>query len=302
MSVDQVSTSAVAQYLGATAIGTTQFIVGIRPLSSPEPAHLSFSTTVGSDQGERRAALEVGAIVLAAPGSESESSGAGTLIIVERPRAAYAAVVTRFFASEPEPGVASSAVVHPTASVSPSASVGEFTVIGPGAVIGDGCEVRHHCVIGPGVRLGSNCLIKSHAVIGEDGFGLETDEDGNNVRLPHLGSVHIGDWVEVGSFTSINAGTIDPTVIGDYVKISDNVHISHNNRVGRNTIITGSVMLSGSVTIGDGVWLAPNVSVREKLTIGDGATVGIGSVVVRAVGPGEVHYGNPARRQRGVAQ
>lgn len=294
MKVDGVSASDIAALVDSTAVGLDQHVIGIRPLSDPAAQHLSFAVDVEGSLTEIRTALELGAVVMV-PHSGIDLDHAGTLIAVERPRAAFAEVVTEYFAPRITPGIAESAVIDPTASISATASIGEFTVVGPGVRVGDGTELRHHCVIGRNVQIGSNCLIKSNAVIGEEGFGLETDRDGNNFRLPHLGSVHIGDFVEVGSFTSINSGTISPTIIDDFVKISDNVHVSHNCRIGRNTIVTGCVELSGSVTVGSDVWLAPNVSVREKLTIGDDATVGIGAVVVRSIEPGEVHYGNPAR-------
>ncbi len=286
----------LATFLTGDLGGLDQHIEGLRPLSDAASGHLSFVSDPAASARELSEALELGAIVLVPRRLTEPAPLRGTTIAVDSPRAAFAAAVTQFFAPRPEAGIASSAIVHPTAQVSASAVVGEFTVIGAGVTIGDGTEIRHHCVIGRNVQIGDHCLVKSNAVIGEEGFGLEKDESGNNIRIPHLGSVRVGDHVEIGSFTSINAGTITPTVIDDYVKISDNVHIAHNCRVGTNSILTGSVELSGSVSVGANVWIAPHASVREKLTIGDGATVGIGAVVVRSIVAGEVHYGNPARR------
>lgn len=295
MTADSPTSRAVAAFLGAQLGGLDQTTVGIRPISDPQAAHLSFVTDPMTALDAVERALQIGAVLLYPSDAAPVDSRNGSVIVVSRPRAAFAAAVAEFFAPRPEAGIAASAVIHPLASVAETAIVGEFAVVGPGASVGAGTEIRHHCVIGRNVHVGDGCLVKSHAVLGEEGFGLESDAEGNNIRLPHLGSVVIGNHVEIGSFTSINAGTILPTVVEDYVKISDNVHVSHNCRIGRNSIVTGCVELSGSVTVGSDVWLAPNVSVREKISIGDGATVGIGAVVVRAVGPGEVHYGNPAR-------
>lgn len=298
MRTDQPSAPDIASFLKTTCVGLDQQVVGIRPVSDALAGHLSFVSDLAAAKGALENALEVGAIVLVPRDDSVPDARNGTVIPVDRPRFAFAIAVTNFFAPAATPGVAPTAIIHPTAVVSESASIGAFTVIGPGAKVGEGTEIRHHCVLGPNVQIGAHCLLKSHAVIGEEGFGLEADNDGNNVRLPHLGSVQVGNAVEVGSFTSINSGTILPTIIEDFVKISDNVHISHNCRVGENSILTGCVELSGSVTLGKNVWVAPNASVREKLSIGDGAIVGIGAVVTRSIEEGRTHYGNPAREVR----
>ena len=78
--------------------------------------------------------------------------------------------------------------------------------------------LRQNVVIGRNVKIGRNCLIKSCSVIGEEGFGIEKDEQGNNLRLPHIGSVVIGDHVEVGALNTVASGIIDPTVIEDFVE------------------------------------------------------------------------------------
>ena len=57
-----------------------------------------------------------------------------------------------------------------------------------------------------GVRIGKFCYLKSGSIIGEDGFGFDFENDKTPVRLPHLGSVEIGDYVEVGSNAVISRG------------------------------------------------------------------------------------------------
>jgi UDP-3-O-[3-hydroxymyristoyl] glucosamine N-acyltransferase len=210
--------------------------------------------------------------------------------------------VRRFFTPAVVPGVAATAVVHPSARVALSASIGEFTVIGPGVVIAENAELRHHVVVGARVRVGAGSLIKSHAVLGEEGFGIEKDENGDNVRIPHSGSVIIGDDVEVGNFTTVCSGTITPTVVGDRTKIDDHVHIAHNVTIGRNVIITACAEVSGSVRIEDDVWIGPNASVIQGLTLGARCLVGMGSVVVRSIPADEVHFGSPARKMRSKAE
>ena len=157
-------------------------------------------------------------------------------------------------------------------------------------------EIREHVVIGHDVRIGAHALIKSHAVIGEEGFGMERDADGDNIRIPHLGSVVIEDHVEVGNFTTVCSGTIAPTRVGDHTKIDDHVHVAHNCRIGRNVIITACAEISGSVVIEDDAWIGPNASVIQGVTLGRNSLLGIGAVAVKSVPDDEIRIATPARR------
>lgn len=294
--------SEVAARLSATVTGPDRAISGLSPLGKAGERQLAFAGDLVHYAAELEAALEAGAVVLVPADAPPPDVRAGSTIAVDNPRAAFAIAVSAFFAPVVAPGIAATAAVDPTATVDPTAHVGEFTVVGPGVVIGPGTEIRNHVVLAANVRVGSGCLIKSHAVIGEEGFGIDSDAEGNNVRLPHLGSVVLGNSIEVGNFTTVCSGTIAPTEIGDFTKIDDHVHISHNCRIGRNVIVTACAEISGSVTIGDRAWLGPNCSIIQGLTIGADSLVGIGAVVTKSVGASEVHFGNPARKIRDKAQ
>ena len=150
-------------------------------------------------------------------------------------------------------------------------------------------------MISAGATIGKNCLIKSHAVMGEEGFGFELDDDGTPVRIPHLGSVVLGDEVEVGVGSIIARGTIDPTRIGDRVKIDDAVFLAHNVNIGADTLVIANAEVSGSVTIGAKCWIGPSVSILNGITIGEGSLIGLGAVVTKPVPPNVVVVGNPGR-------
>ena len=64
----------------------------------------------------------------------------------------------------------------------------------------------------PGVELGARCLVHAGAVIGADGFGFALD-GGTWVKIPQVGSVRIGDDVEIGANTTVDRGAIGDTVI-----------------------------------------------------------------------------------------
>lgn len=290
-----VSASTIAEDFSTQFIGADSEINRLAPLSEAGASALTFANDPDKYAEAVGSALAAGACVLVPSGAAGPDIPAGTLIPVDNPRAAFAQVSARYFAPKVPPGIAKSARIHPTATVHSTAHIGEFTVVEEGAIIGAHSEVRNHVVIGRNVRLGEHALIKSHAVIGEEGFGMEVDAAGNNFRIPHLGSVVLGDHVEIGGFTTICSGTIEPTTVDDYAKIDDHVHIAHNCRIGKNVIVTACAEVSGSVVLEERVWLGPNSSIIEGRTLGQGSLVGIGAVVLKSVPEQEVWVGNPAK-------
>jgi UDP-3-O-[3-hydroxymyristoyl] glucosamine N-acyltransferase len=111
----------------------------------------------------------------------------------------------------------------------------------------------------------------------------------------HLGSVTIGNEVELGSLNTVCRGTLSNTIIEDHVKTDDHVHIAHNCTVRRAAMLTACVELSGSVDVGAFAWLGPNCSVNNGIKIGERAFVGIGSTVTKDIAGGQRVAGNPAR-------
>ena len=180
--------------------------------------------------------------------------------------------------------------------VHPSARIGHFVTLNKGVVIGAETVIENNVVVGAGVEIGARCVVKSGAVIGEDGFGFERDELGRPIRLIHLGSVVIGDDVEIGSLTTVCRGTLGNTVIEDFAKIDDHVHIAHNVVVRTAALITACAEVSGGVVIGERAWIGPNASIIQKVSIGADALVGIGANVIRDVPAGVTVAGNPARQ------
>ncbi len=283
----------LAKILGGELVGEDVVVERPCTLDNPQPHGVGFIKVVDAAVVERLRAHPKSVFLVSEKGQLS-----GPHIVVANPRAAFARVLQEYFVPRPVPGIASTASIAPDAVIGRDVVIGEFCVIGPGARIGDGTELRHHVVIGPRVQVGSRCLIKSNTVIGEEGFGIDRDEQGNNVRIPHLGSVIIGNEVELGALNTVCSGTIDPTVVGNFVKTDDHVHIAHNCRIGDNCIITACAELSGSVTLGRDVWLGPNCSIMNGVTIGERTFVGLGSVVLKNCEPNGVYAGVPAERKR----
>jgi UDP-3-O-[3-hydroxymyristoyl] glucosamine N-acyltransferase len=151
--------------------------------------------------------------------------------------------------------------------------------VGPGCVLLDGVRVGDdtrlvaNVTLCEGVAIGARCLLHPGAVIGADGFGHAPDADGY-VKVPQLGSVRIGDDVEVGACTTIDRGAIDDTVIEDGVKLDNHVQIGHNCRIGAHTVVAGCAGVSGSTTIGRRCMIGGMAGIAGHLEIVDDVMIG----------------------------
>jgi len=213
---------------------------------------------------------------------------------VDEPRRSLVTLLEYFEKEQKEP---LSPSADPTAVVAEDAVIGRDVYIGPGCVvcsgatIGDGCVLRGRVWVGRNVRigagtvldcgvvlydsvtLGSGCILHANAVIGCDGFGFMPDPDRGLLRIPQVGTVVIGDNVEIGVGTAIDRATFGETVIGSCVKIDALVKIGHNCHIGDFSIIVAQTGVAGSSTIGRGVTMAAQSGIVNHATIGDGATV-----------------------------
>ena len=188
------------------------------------------------------------------------------------------------------PGIHPSAVVSGAARVSPSATVGPLAVIedevevGERVFVGPGCIVQRGARLGAdtrltarvnicaGVRIGQRCIVHAGAVIGADGFGFAPDA-GTWVKVPQVGTVQVGDDVEIGANTTIDRGAIDDTVVEDGVKLDNQIQVGHNVTIGAHTAVAGCVGISGSTTIGRRCMIGGGVGIAGHLTIADDVVV-----------------------------
>ena len=155
--------------------------------------------------------------------------------------------------------------------------------------VGENVEIGNGCIFEPFVFIGEN------SVIGAQGFGIEKDSDGKAVRIPHVGGVVIGSGTQIGALTSIVAGTILPTTIGDNCFIDDLSHIAHNCVIGDGTFITGCTEIGGSAKIGSNGYVAPNTTIRNGINLGDNCFIGQASSVQRSFGDNLSIVGSPAK-------
>jgi UDP-3-O-[3-hydroxymyristoyl] glucosamine N-acyltransferase len=238
-------------------------------------------------------------------------------LVTEHPYLCYARAARLLHPVAPvEAGIHPSAVVDPRARLDPSACIDELSVIEADADIGPRVEVGARCFIGAGVRvgadtrllpgvtllgaavLGERVTLHSGVVVGSDGFGVAWGGD-HWEKVPQLGSVRIGDEVEIGANTTVDRGALGDTVIEQGVKIDNQVQIAHNVFIGAHTAIAGCVGISGSARIGRCCRLAGGVGVVGHLEIADHVQVTGMSMVTRSITePGIYSAGTPLMENR----
>ncbi|WP_372761972.1 UDP-3-O-(3-hydroxymyristoyl)glucosamine N-acyltransferase [Pseudoalteromonas sp.] len=237
----------------------------------------------------------------------------GNKLIVANPYVSYAKLA-QLMDTTPRSasvGVHPSAVIHGDVHISRSAAIGANVVIEAGAVIGDNVQIGANSFIGERVKIGSgsklwsnvsiyhdveigsDCLFQASSVIGSDGFGY-ANERGQWIKIPQLGSVIIGDKVEIGASTTIDRGALDDTIIHSNVIIDNQCQIAHNVEVNSGTAIAGCTVLAGSVTIGKNCQIGGMTAINGHMSVCDGVIITGMSMVTKSITePGIYSSGMP---------
>ena len=175
-------------------------------------------------------------------------------------------------------------------------TIGHNTIIESNVIIGDNCNIGNNVIIKKTI-IGNNTNILDGAIIGKKGFGFSPGKH-KNIRYPHIGSVIIGNDVEIGSNNTIDRGSLSNTIIGDGTFLDNQVHIAHNVKIGKNCIITGQVGFAGSSSIGNRVIIGGQAGISGHLTVGDNVQIGGGSGVIKDVPSNTKVMGYPAKNIR----
>jgi UDP-3-O-[3-hydroxymyristoyl] glucosamine N-acyltransferase len=234
-------------------------------------------------------------------------------LYTNNPYLAFARAI-ELFHSKPLPprGIHPTAVIGQGCTLGKDIFIGAYVVLGDRVTIGDSVTIHPHCVLYDGVVLGAGCLLHSHvvvredvqlgqrvilqngAIIGADGFGFAPVGDGSYHKIPQVGTVILGDDVEVQSLSSVDRGTLETTTIGRGTKIDNLVQIGHGSKVGKDTVICGQVAMAGSTIVGDRVVLAGQSGVSGHLTIGDDVIAAASTGITQSIPKGKVIAGYPA--------
>ncbi|HUV78372.1 MAG TPA: UDP-3-O-(3-hydroxymyristoyl)glucosamine N-acyltransferase [Desulfobacterales bacterium] len=309
----QYTTEQINQAVNGTLNGSpTIMITGVEQISEATTNQLTF---IGEkkyiklwDQSRASAAIVNDSL-------DVEPGQGRALIRVADADLALADVLRLFEPAPPKcgSGIHSTAVVDSTAVIGEGTAIGAGCYIGPGVVIGadtkfypnvtvlddtrigsetiiwSGTVIRERCLIG------NRCIIHPNVTIGADGFGYRPSPDGQGlVKIPQIGTVKIGNDVEIGAGSCVDRGKFSATTIGDGTKIDNLVQIAHNCKLGRCCVMAGQSGLAGSVTLGDGVMMGGGARVNDHVTIGDGAKLGGNAGAISDVAPGKTLLGFPA--------
>ena len=208
-------------------------------------------------------------------------------LVMTNPYVGYA-IVAQLLNSTPvtAKNIHSRAVVDPSATLGRNVAIGANAVIESDVILGDNVSIGAGCFIGKNAKIGSDtslwsnvsiyhnveigqkCLIQANTVIGSDGFGY-ANHKGQWVKIPQLGSVIIGDRVEIGASTTIDRGALENTIISDGVILDNQIQIAHNVIIGENTAMAACSVIAGSSTIGANCTLAGLVGINGHINVAD---------------------------------
>ncbi len=300
---------------GTSSLDQHKVISGIASLEDAGPDDLAVVLDRGDNsvfdpvQKDKIARSKAGAIL-----SATAVTDADNYIIVDDPLHAYSQIVKL---AQQKDTNASGVTIHETACVAQGvelgdgvqigahvvieqgAHIGAYTQImphafvGARAVIGDSCVLHPQTVIAHECVIGNNSILHAGVIIGSDGFGYQVGSTGLR-KIPQIGIVDVGSYVEIGAHTCIDRATFEKTTIGDGVKIDNLVHIAHNVSIGASSAILAHTSIAGGVVIEPGCQIGGQVAIRDHITIGAQAKIVSKSAVLRDVPAGETVCGQPA--------
>jgi len=210
-------------------------------------------------------------------------------LVMDNPYMGYA-ILANLLDSTPKVacGIHKSAVIADDVSLGDNVSIGANAVIESGVQLADDVSIGAGCFIGQRVKIGKSttlwanitiyhnvevghhCLIQANTVIGSDGFGYAPVKGQYKWhKIPQLGSVIIGNHVEIGASTTIDRGALDNTEIRDGAILDNQIQIAHNVIVGENTAMAACSVIAGSTVMGKNCTIAGLVGVNGHINIAD---------------------------------
>ncbi len=304
-------TQDIADLLGGTLIGDPELqITGAARIEDASPGTITF---LSNPRYLKHFATTKASAVLIAPDVQAEGI---TRIIVKDPRRAFAHLLMLFYPPETPPpeGIHPTALLDEEVTLGKRVRIGAYVVIGPKSRIADDVTLYPNITIGEqvtigeksiirsgvrirsGVTIGKRVIIQDNAVIGSDGFGFAADEAGEYEKIPQVGTVVIGDDVEIGACCTVDRATLGETRIEAGAKLDNLIQVAHNVVIGANTVIAAQTGVSGSTKIGKNCMIGGQVGFVGHIVLGDGSQVGAQSGVSKSHPAGSKIFGYPARK------
>lgn len=312
--IKEVTLETIAKIIDATLVASNKnkVITGIGNIDGGSANQIAF--LANPKYGKFLATTNCSAVIIE-PNYEPRCKPETAKLITKNPRLALAKLVALCAAEkkqnigvhissciEPCVKIDSSAVIKANVYIGKNSIIGKNVVVYPGCYIGDNVTVDDNTIlysnvsVYDGVTIGQNSIIHAGVVIGSDGFGFANESDGSWVKMAHLGSVRVGNKVEIGSNTTIDRGFMEDTVIGNGVIIDNLVQVGHNVQIGDHTAIAGCVGIAGSVVIGKHCMIGGKTAIAGHISLCDKVLITGGSGLNRSITkPGIYSSGMPAR-------
>jgi UDP-3-O-[3-hydroxymyristoyl] glucosamine N-acyltransferase len=298
--------------LPARTVGaTTEPIRGIASLGTAQPGDITF---LGNNKYKASVPATQASVVLLPPDYVGTPGPNQVHLIVENPSAALSRLCSRIEQAlwpKPKAGVHPSAVVAKGARIAPSATIGPLCVVEDGASVGERTYLQSGVFVGRGSFVGEDCWLMAGVVvsaectvgkrvrlhpgvvIGADGFGYELAK-GRHEKVPQVGTVVLGDDVEVGANSTIDRSRFEKTAVGEGTKIDNLVQIGHNVVIGSHCLLCGQVGIAGSTTLCDYVVVGGQCGVAGHLNVGSGAMIAAHSGVKDDIPAKTTVWGSPS--------
>lgn len=283
MAKNSFTLAEIAEKIGATVNGDANCQVNsLATLSNAKEGQIAF--LANKKYRQQLNDTQASAVII----NESFLSSSPTnSLVMANPYLGYA-LVAQLLDTTPKTAssIHASAVIHKSASIGNNVNIGANAVIESGVVLADNVSIGAGCFIGENAKIGQNtslwsnvsiyhevilgehCLIQANTVIGSDGFGYAPTQ-GTWLKIPQLGSVIVGNYVEIGASTTIDRGAIDNTIIEDHVILDNQIQIAHNVVIGAGTAMAACSVIAGSTIIGKNCTIAGLVGINGHIEIAD---------------------------------
>ncbi|MGB1262775.1 MAG: UDP-3-O-(3-hydroxymyristoyl)glucosamine N-acyltransferase [Cognaticolwellia sp.] len=300
----------IAEKIGAVVHGDKQCeISSIATLAEATTGQIAFLSN--RKYSAQLASAQASAVIVTEADADKCQHNA---LVMDNPYMGYA-LVAQLLDTTPKPANA----IHPSAVIAEDVTLGEGVTIGANAVVEAGVTIGNNVSVGAGsfigiaakiganstiwsnisiyhgVVIGENCAIHANSVVGSDGFGYANNQ-GAWVKIPQLGTVIIGDNVEIGASTTIDRGALGNTIINNGVILDNQIQIAHNVVIGENTAIAACSVIAGSTQVGKNCVIAGLVGINGHINIADGCVfTGMTMVTKSLTEPGVYSSGMPCQ-------
>ncbi|MGZ3633116.1 MAG: UDP-3-O-(3-hydroxymyristoyl)glucosamine N-acyltransferase [Parachlamydiaceae bacterium] len=315
MSKKSYTLQELADLTQSTLVGDPHYcITNVESLELATPTDASFLSNPRYEKAMLKS--EAGVIFVSALPSVEKTQGRQFLVNGD-PSRAFQQTAEAFYGTGAEltgfEDIHPTAVIHATATIGKGCAIGPYAVIDKNVVIGEGTMIGAGSYVGPCVKIGDQCLLHPRvtirenclignrvilqpgAVIGSCGFGYLTDKTGRHTKLNQLGTVILGDDVEIGANTTIDRARFKETEIKRGTKIDNLVQIGHGAVIGEDNMIVAQVGIAGSSKTGRHVTIGGQAALAGHLTVAPQVMIAGRAGVTKSITHSGIYGGFPAR-------